>query len=62
MGQKGGTRTSRTETPPLVDPMGRPKTFASREAAEARIEELDAAPCTTALSESSRPTYAVAEV
>ena len=49
----------RYETTVLCDYFGGPETFETREAAEARIAELDAAPYTTAHNESSRPDYAV---
>lgn len=49
----------RTEATTLTDGMNQPETFATREAAEARIEELDAEPYQTAHNESGRPEYRI---
>ncbi len=47
----------RTVTEPLVDGMNAPEIFATRSAAESRIEELDATPYETAHNEAGRPEY-----
>ena len=52
----------REETATLVDYFGEPETFASADAAKARIAELEEGRYTTAHNESSRPTYRVKRV
>lgn len=52
----------RKETTLLADYFGNPETFATREAAENRIAELDADPYMMAHNESTRPDYQIIEL